>query len=633
MGIMKNTIIIKLLGFLLVTTVALVLSACGAKGKEPVKNHLPIAQSIKKSTNENTPVSISLLGTDADADPVTYHIINSPVNGHLSDIVNNIVSYTPNANFAAEDYFTYRVFDGKGYSNIATVILTVQSVNLLPVAKPVAKVTVQNVPVNIVLNATDADGDALTYDIQSNPKNGRLSHIVGNNVTYSPNTGFAGEDSFTYRAHDGKGYSNIAKVSISIKRANTQPTINEVTNISTSIDITLTLLPKGEDADGDQLTYLIVSSPANGNVKSTGDRISYKPNKGFVGKDRFTYKAYDGYEYSNIGVVNISVVNDKLDISLDLAVQLSRTQLTGDMYKVVVTNTHAFIAAGESGLHIISNIDGSQPKRIKTLTIGGYALSVTLSKDEKTLFIAGEDAGLVLVDISSPSKARIVSKIESYGFTEAVTLSADEKYAYIADADAGLTIIDITNHGNPQLLGNAPFPNSGYASSLKLSADEKYAFVASSMAGLNVFDISNSNSPFWIAQLKTTGNAHDVVLSHDYTLAFVASGKGGVDIIDILSPKNPIRKRTWTDTPPSNVEYPINANSLSLLSDGITLLVATEAPGIYRIDVSGDIPVTKDYKDTPSFANSFVLSKDETKLFVMDAFFSLLVYDIRKDKQ
>jgi len=70
----------------------------------------------------------------------------------------------------------------------------------------------------IELNATDADGDALAYTIVEEPLHGTLGGTAPN-LTYTPEAGYIGEDSFTFLANDGRDDSNIATVSINVKNS------------------------------------------------------------------------------------------------------------------------------------------------------------------------------------------------------------------------------------------------------------------------------------------------------------------------------------------------------------------------------------------------------------------------------
>ena len=73
--------------------------------------------------------------------------------------------------------------------------------------------TIASTPVSVPVTATDPNGDALTYRIIDQPAHGVLGGIPPYYV-YTPNPGFAGADSFTFRASDGALDSNLATVSI-----------------------------------------------------------------------------------------------------------------------------------------------------------------------------------------------------------------------------------------------------------------------------------------------------------------------------------------------------------------------------------------------------------------------------------
>lgn len=76
-----------------------------------------------------------------------------------------------------------------------------------------------NKGVQIQLKASDPDGDQITYSKVSDPLHGTLSNFEPNTgkITYTPNRDYVGEDSFTFKANDGKIDGNTAKVTISVK--------------------------------------------------------------------------------------------------------------------------------------------------------------------------------------------------------------------------------------------------------------------------------------------------------------------------------------------------------------------------------------------------------------------------------
>jgi hypothetical protein len=61
------------------------------------------------------------------------------------------------------------------------------------------------------------------------------------------------------------------------------------------------------DADGDLLLAAILEGPKRGRVAGLGTSYSYFRESDFFGKDSFTFKAWDGYAYSNVGKITISI--------------------------------------------------------------------------------------------------------------------------------------------------------------------------------------------------------------------------------------------------------------------------------------------------------------------------------------
>jgi hypothetical protein len=90
--------------------------------------------------------------------------------------------------------------------------------NTAPVANDQAVTTPEGILVAVTLNATDADGNTLNYTVVSNPAHGNLSGTAPA-LNYTPDTGFNGSDSFTFKANDGTVDSNTATVSITVTSA------------------------------------------------------------------------------------------------------------------------------------------------------------------------------------------------------------------------------------------------------------------------------------------------------------------------------------------------------------------------------------------------------------------------------
>lgn len=180
-----------------------------------VPNTAPVALDQTVTTSVDTPKAITLTGTDADGDTLAYSIVTDPQKGTISGTAPNI-TYTPDPDYTGSDSFTFKVSDGKDDSNIATVSLTITPLNVAPVANDQPIQVVKNTSKAIVLTGSDVNGDPLTYSIVQKPSHGKLSGTAPN-VTYKPDRNYVGTDSFTFRIYDGKVYSNVATVTITVK--------------------------------------------------------------------------------------------------------------------------------------------------------------------------------------------------------------------------------------------------------------------------------------------------------------------------------------------------------------------------------------------------------------------------------
>lgn len=101
----------------------------------------------------------------------------------------------------------------------AAAVTVIQSPNSAPEASDATLTTDENKAASGTLTATDADGDPLTFSIVNDPKHGSVSldDASTGTYTYSPDDGYSGGDSFTFKANDGQADSNVATISITVK--------------------------------------------------------------------------------------------------------------------------------------------------------------------------------------------------------------------------------------------------------------------------------------------------------------------------------------------------------------------------------------------------------------------------------
>ena len=419
-------------------------------------NDAPLAISQSVTVNEDNQLPIVLTATDPEAGNLSFSVLAAPTHGTLVGTAPNL-TYSPAANFSGVDQFTFRASDGTVNSLSATISITVNPINDLPVAQSQSVTTEEDSPLPITLAGTDADGDSLTYSVIGSPTNGTLSGFAPN-LTYQPAAGFSGSDAFTFRVKDGTVDSTLATVQItvsqkiptfianrlsrigwSLKFADSEQspkssataafdgnsntfwqtrnqagsaslpheiqidlgaiqningfqylprqdlsTVGNIGNyefyvsldgitwgspvasgtfassmvekrviftatsarfvrlkalsevnggsatcvaelnilqeiitnqlplansliLTTPMDTSLPLILSGSDPEGSSLTYFIVSSPLYGTLTGTPPNLTYLPNSGFIGSDQFTFQSSDGADSSAAATVSISV--------------------------------------------------------------------------------------------------------------------------------------------------------------------------------------------------------------------------------------------------------------------------------------------------------------------------------------
>ncbi len=197
-----------------------------------------------QATTINQPVTFTLTGTDIDSDTQTFAIggvnnfltgsslVNQPDPANFTVALNTttgVVTVTPLNNFAGTLQLIVGVRDQTARSqplnsvdNFDTQMIEVSvAPNQAPVANAQTATVFQNT--NNPITVTGSDGDAvavqtLSFRIQTLPTNGRLMQSNGDaittagtnltaagNVTYRPDDGFLGTDSFMFRVMDNGG--------------------------------------------------------------------------------------------------------------------------------------------------------------------------------------------------------------------------------------------------------------------------------------------------------------------------------------------------------------------------------------------------------------------------------------------
>lgn len=195
-----------------------------------VPNSAPVGTADSYTTGAGEELEVAAPGvlsndTDVDADTLTATGATEPANGSVTLAADGSFVYTPHAGFDGTDTFTYTATDGELSSAATTVTITVTPPpNTVPVATDDAYTTGEGEPLEVdapgVLdNDTDAEESELTATSATQPDHGAVELDEDGSFVYTPDAGFFGTDSFTYRADDGDDLSAPATVTITVEEA------------------------------------------------------------------------------------------------------------------------------------------------------------------------------------------------------------------------------------------------------------------------------------------------------------------------------------------------------------------------------------------------------------------------------
>ncbi len=280
------------------------------------------------STIPGIPITINVLDNDLGTPQIED--ISQPDNGSVviddndtpDDPTDDAIIYTPDPEFAGTDSFTYTIIDDEGNPDTATVTVVVDPVqpnagNDIATTPPGSPITI-----NVLINDTDPNGDIPTIVDFTPPTVGEIVINPDGTITYTPDDGFTGTDTFTYTISDPAGNTDTGTVSVTVGDIDddSAPPIAEDDNGNTPIGVPINfnVLVNDSDPNGDPLIITDFTDGLNGTVSQndsgtptdpTDDFLTYTPNLEFSGIDIFTYTIDDGNGGTDTATVTVEVAN------------------------------------------------------------------------------------------------------------------------------------------------------------------------------------------------------------------------------------------------------------------------------------------------------------------------------------
>ena len=264
------------------------------------KNQAPIANEKQVYVNEDIAIAITLTAMDADNDTLSYSIYTLPTHGTLSGIPPK-VTYLPFENYYGNDSFKFKVEDGYGGFDIATVNITIYPMPDSPTKPSLeASSTIAYVgnSIKFYVESEDGDGDKIRYGFDWNNDDiidewtdwfNSGEKATKDKIWYS-----AGNYNVRAIAEDENGmrskWSNIVTVDIiqytppSENHPPVKPFDPNPSDGAKNVDLNITLSWECFDPDGDSLTYDVYlgmeeMSKIAANISSKSYKISLQPGR------------------------------------------------------------------------------------------------------------------------------------------------------------------------------------------------------------------------------------------------------------------------------------------------------------------------------------------------------------------
>ncbi len=188
---------------------------------------------------------------------------------------------------------------------------------------------------SIQLDASDVDGDSLTWALDTDPKHGAASLSPNGNqlqISYVPDPDFNGSDSFTVRVNDNNGGTDSIRIRVNIGK--TGPVIDQGASLQRNLRVSTPQSPLNIDLSASSqdpdLQWQISTEAQSGQATLVNSALqatlSYTPIVGFTGKDSLIVEVTDNEGLSDQIQISIDVgenalpeINQGTQVSIDVS--------------------------------------------------------------------------------------------------------------------------------------------------------------------------------------------------------------------------------------------------------------------------------------------------------------------------
>lgn len=167
-----------------------------------------------------------------------------------------------------------------------------------------------SVVINVLDNDADPNGGTLSVVAVDEPLQGQAVVNANGTITYTPQAGFFGDDSFHYWISDGQSGIASAAVAVSVVPGGHAPVARaDAAETDEGQPVVITPLQNDTDEDNDALSITSLTPALHGTATLKPDgSITYTPEADFVGSDEFTYTLEDATGRTDSATITVSVL-------------------------------------------------------------------------------------------------------------------------------------------------------------------------------------------------------------------------------------------------------------------------------------------------------------------------------------
>ncbi|TOG70688.1 RTX toxin, partial [Vibrio parahaemolyticus] len=274
---------------------------------------------------------------DEDKDKDTLSVENLIIdkgNGTLVDNGDGTWTFTPQIDDDTEVSFTFDIIDDEDLVVSGSANLDILPINDAPNAENDVITTEEDtaVTIDVLVNDSDVEGDALSIQSASVPSEQGSVDIVDGKLVFTPAENFNGEATITYIVTDGD-LTDEANVTVTVTPVNDSPVaVDDTTSIQEDTAVTIDVLTNDTDVDDDKLSIESASVPKEqGTVEVVDGKLVFTPAENFNGDAEITYTVTDG-ELTDEAKVTVTVnpVNDAPTIKVDAVESITEDAVSTD---------------------------------------------------------------------------------------------------------------------------------------------------------------------------------------------------------------------------------------------------------------------------------------------------------------